>query len=212
MQGQIRAVQAHCGNAATAMTVTDNSADTGARAARRRTRHLIAIVLGATLLTACAATETRRSSGQVIDDSAITTKLKSKLLADPVTDGLDIEIETYQGRVQLNGLADSAAERERAAEIAREIAGVREVQNNLVVESGNRRVGQYIDDKVLVARVNAAFARDPALSALSVDVEANRGVVILGGFVGGESERRRAAHIAAQVAGVQSVRNDLQIR
>ena len=99
-------------------------------------RGIIAALI-ALALTACAATETRRSTGQVVDDASIASRVKTALIADKETDGRDIEIEIDRGRVQLNGYANSEAEKARAEEIALGIDGVNSVDNNLgVVEGG----------------------------------------------------------------------------
>lgn len=85
----------------------------------------------ATAVNGCASTKTQSSTGQYIDDSAITTKVKAKLVDDPVVSGLRISVETYKGVVQLSGFANSRAERNQAEEIARETEGVRSVKNDI---------------------------------------------------------------------------------
>lgn len=167
---------------------------------------VVAIVVG------CASTDERRSTGQFIDDATITTKIEASLLADAVTDGLDIEVEVNRGRVQLTGFADSSAEVERAGEISRNTKGVSSVDNELRIAEEGRSAGQYIDDKVLVGKVNAALVGAEDVSALDIQIEVNRGVVILGGFVGSSKERNAAGQATRAVAGVKSVENELKIR
>ncbi len=75
-----------------------------------------------------------RSIGQRVDDSVITTKLKSKLLADPKVKGLKIDVDTVEGEVTLTGIVSSTEEAERAIEIARNVKGVIKVKNNLKVK------------------------------------------------------------------------------
>jgi hyperosmotically inducible periplasmic protein len=79
----------------------------------------------------CASTQTRESTGQYVDDSAITTKVKTKLLDDPVVSGLGNSVETYKGVVQLSGFANSKAERNQAEQIAEQTDGVRSVKNTI---------------------------------------------------------------------------------
>ncbi|MGQ0793251.1 MAG: BON domain-containing protein [Deltaproteobacteria bacterium] len=81
-------------------------------------------------LISCAGTRTRESTGEYIDDTAITTKVKAALLADPEVSGLAISVETFKGVVQLSGFVDSKAHGQRAVEIARSIKGVKGVKNN----------------------------------------------------------------------------------
>ena len=174
-------------------------------------RGIIAALI-ALALTACAATETRRSTGQVVDDASIASRVKTALIADKETDGRDIEIEIDRGRVQLNGYANSDAEKARAEEIALGIDGVTSVDNNLGVVEGDRTVGEYIDDKVLLARVNGALAKESDVSALDIEVEVNRGEIQLSGYVDTAKERAAASAAAKRVDGVNNVVNSISVR
>ena len=174
-------------------------------------RAISAVFLLATIV-GCASTDERRSTGQYIDDATITTKIEASLLADKVTDGLDIEVEVNRGRVQLTGFADSAEEVERAGEIARNTKGVNSLDNDLRIAEGNRSTGQYIDDKVLVGKVNAALVNEEEVRVLDIQIEVNRGVVVLGGFVGSAKERSAAGSAAEKVPGVKTVENKLKVR
>ena len=87
----------------------------------------------AVLLGACAGTRQNTSTGEFIDDSVITTKVKTNLLADKMVNGLDISVETVKGRVLLAGSVKSSDERRHAEELARSVGGVRDVSNKLVV-------------------------------------------------------------------------------
>lgn len=73
------------------------------------------------------------TAGGYMSDTAITAKVKSALLADQSTSGLAIQVETNKGVVQLSGFVDSAAEKERAAEIASGVEGVKDVKNDIRV-------------------------------------------------------------------------------
>lgn len=86
------------------------------------------------LLNGCAATKDTPSTGQFIDDRAITTKIKTLLLDDPLTQGLKINVDTFKGQVQLNGFVASREERNRAEELAKSVSGVMSVTNNLEVK------------------------------------------------------------------------------
>lgn len=82
----------------------------------------------------CAATQTRESTGQYVDDSTITTKVKTAILGEPGLKTLQITVNTYKGVVQLSGFVDSAQNAKKAGELARSVAGVTEVKNDLVVK------------------------------------------------------------------------------
>jgi osmotically-inducible protein OsmY len=96
---------------------------------------LIAMVVVVGLLMSCAATPEKRSTGEVIDDTAITTKVKTGLLGDPIVSGFAISVETSRGVVSLTGIVNSAAERARAIQIAQDVGGVHRVDaRNLFIK------------------------------------------------------------------------------
>jgi hyperosmotically inducible protein len=72
-----------------------------------------------------------RSAGQVVDDATITAKVKTDLIADPTTKAHQINVDTNSGIVELGGFVDSQAAKDRAAEIARSVKGVKDVKNDL---------------------------------------------------------------------------------
>lgn len=83
---------------------------------------------------ACAETSTRESTGQYLDDTGITSKVKAKILQDDQLKVLQIGVSTYKGVVQLSGFVDTAAMKTRASEVARSVEGVQSVENDLVVK------------------------------------------------------------------------------
>lgn len=91
-----------------------------------------AIVLAA--LTACGGTPTRESTGEYIDDTAITTRVKAKLATDAKARAREVNVETFKGRVQLSGFASTVEERREAAAIARSVKGVTEVVNDILIK------------------------------------------------------------------------------
>lgn len=96
---------------------------------------LTAIVTAVALLSAtgCAVTRNQQSAGAFVDDSVITTQIKSRMLADPNVAGTSISVETLNGTVVLSGFAKSSMERSTAEKIARDVNGVRQVKNDVVV-------------------------------------------------------------------------------
>ncbi len=83
--------------------------------------------------------ETRRTTGQYLDDQTITARVKSALFADPNVSGFQVNVDTYQGVVSLSGFVDTAAQKAKAEDVARQVSGVRQVQNNLSVRENIRR-------------------------------------------------------------------------
>src|SRR5690349_16400433 len=110
------------------------------------------VTLAAFGLAACAATDTRRSAGETIDDATITARVKAELIDNESTKARQIEVETYRGVVQLNGFVGSQTERSTAERVARSVDGVQEVHNNLKLKEavadtdGAREPGQVVDD------------------------------------------------------------------
>jgi len=92
-----------------------------------------AFFLTLTLLTAagCASTEKHEGTGEYVDDSVITTKVKAALLNEPGLSSAEINVETFKGVVQLSGFVTSRADINKAIEIARNVKGVSSVKNDM---------------------------------------------------------------------------------
>ena len=87
-----------------------------------------------TFLIGCAESSHRESTGQLIDDSAITTKVKAQIFNDPMLKVFQISVESYKGVVQLSGFVDSKQAANKAAQVAKSVDGVESVKNSLVVK------------------------------------------------------------------------------
>jgi osmotically-inducible protein OsmY len=96
-------------------------------------RYLFLVVL-MVAFAACASTSKQESTGEYVDDSVITTKVKSLLAADDFLKSFEISVETYKGTVQLSGFVDSQKAIDKAVEITRSVKGVKSVKNNLNVK------------------------------------------------------------------------------
>ncbi|WP_047538009.1 BON domain-containing protein [Methylotenera versatilis] len=81
-------------------------------------------------LVACAGTAKKESTGEYIDDSLITAKVKTAVLNEPSLKSAEINVETFKGVVQLSGFVNSQADIEKAAEVARGVKGVTSVKND----------------------------------------------------------------------------------
>jgi osmotically-inducible protein OsmY len=79
----------------------------------------------------CAATSTRESTGEYIDDTAITAKVKAAIFNDASLKSNDISVETFKGRVQLSGFVDTSANIAQAGTVAKGVGGVTAVKNDL---------------------------------------------------------------------------------
>jgi len=87
-----------------------------------------------TVFLGCAATQTSESTGQYVDNSAITTKVKAAIFNDPMLKTMQISVESYKGEVQLSGFVNSPESARKAGEIARSVEGVVSVKNDLIVK------------------------------------------------------------------------------
>jgi osmotically-inducible protein OsmY len=96
-------------------------------------RYFVILMLIATFA-ACASTSKQEGTGEYVDDSVITTKVKSLLAADDFLKSFQIGVETFKGTVQLSGFVDSQKAVDKAVEITRTVKGVRSVKNNLIVK------------------------------------------------------------------------------
>ncbi|UTF50738.1 BON domain-containing protein [Desulfomicrobium sp. ZS1] len=85
-------------------------------------------------LMSCAGTDTKQSTGQYVDDSAITAKVKAAIFDEDSLKSRQINVETFKGVVQLSGFVDSPRNSSKAEQIARDVDGVKSVINNIVVK------------------------------------------------------------------------------
>ncbi len=86
------------------------------------------------LSTGCVSTPTQSSLGEAIDDTVITTRVKTAFVDDPGLKALQINVETFKGVVQLSGFVETRTEVSRAGVVARGIDGVQSVRNNILIK------------------------------------------------------------------------------
>ena len=79
----------------------------------------------------CASTPKHEGSGEYVDDSVITTKVKAAIFNESTLKSAEINVETFKGEVQLSGFVSSRADADKAAEVARSIKGVTSVKNDM---------------------------------------------------------------------------------
>ncbi len=97
-------------------------------------RHFLAVLVLAALIAGCAGNRNQESTGEYMDDSVLTSKVKAEIFNDPMLKVLQINVESFKGVVQLSGFVDSARTSARAAEVANSVKGVKSVKNSLVVK------------------------------------------------------------------------------
>ncbi|MBI9075995.1 MAG: BON domain-containing protein [Desulfatibacillum sp.] len=82
----------------------------------------------------CASTSSREGTGEYVDDSVITTKVKAAIFNEPTLKVLEINIETFKGVVQLSGFVNSQADINKAVQVAEGVKGVKSVRNDMRVK------------------------------------------------------------------------------
>jgi hyperosmotically inducible protein len=153
-------------------------------------------------------TETKTTVGTEIDDTVITTKVKSALLKDTGLESLDIKVETRKGVVQLSGFVDSQNQMDRAMAVAQGVDGVSNVDNKIRIKAKDTSVGAKIDDSVITTKVKAALISDPIIKNFDIGVVTRDGEVQLSGFVEDQTQVDRAIEVAREVEGVKNVLDD----
>lgn len=144
-------------------------------------------------------------------DPWITTKVKMALITADDVDGLDVNVDTVDGRVTLYGSVDEPIAKARAEELAGQVEGVREVRNLLQVTKVEEPTPGETTDAELRRQLETVLARDRALEDSDIEVRSvNQGVVLLGGEAATLSAHRRALEDAAAVEGVRSVESQIE--
>ena len=150
--------------------------------------------------------------GTEIDDSVVTTRVKSALLADPDVKSFDLKVETRKGEVQLSGFVDSQTQIDRATAVIRAVEGVKNVENKVSLKESATTVGNKLDDGIITTKVKAALLADASVKSFDIAVVTRKDEVQLSGFVDNQSQIDRAMEVARSVEGVRSVRNEMSIK
>ena len=92
---------------------------------------LLSMFAAVTALGACAATRTTEGTGEYVDDTVNTTKVKAAILGEATLKSAEINVETFKGRVQLSGFVSTRPAMDKAVELARGVKGVSSVANDM---------------------------------------------------------------------------------
>jgi len=150
-----------------------------------------------------------RSAGTMLDDAAITAKVKTELIGEKNVKARNIDVDTVAGVVVLSGYVDSQQEVSRAGAVAKSVSGVVRVKNELRV--GSRTVGQGIDDKVLGAKIKTRLMEEPGVRSLNVDVDVYSGSATVTGTVASQEQKKHVMNLIRSIEGVKGVVDNLQI-
>ncbi len=150
--------------------------------------------------------------GTVVDESVLSTKVKSALMASDDIKSLDIKVQINKGVVMLSGFAENASQIERAIAVASGVEGVTSVDNQFSLKDGKQTIGNKIDDTVITTKVKAALLADDSMKSLDVAVITRNGAVQLSGFVNNPDQLKRAVVIAKSVEGVTTVVDHMEMK
>lgn len=152
-----------------------------------------------------------RDFGEAIEDASVTAAVKSRLLWNDTTDGLDINVDTMDGKVTLSGNATTNDEKALATRLAKRTDGVRSVDNRIVVKPSDGGVpsreaaGEAIADSWITTKVKSSLLMSNDVDGLDLTVETKDGIVTLGGAASSAAERDLAVEIAKDIKGVKDV-------
>ena len=149
---------------------------------------------------------------ETIDNAALQTKVKARLLSEAPMEATAANLETENGVVQLGGFIDDEMRGKKAAEIVAGMEGVRKVDNQLHAKPGDRDTSQAIDDGMLTTRVKARLADADLGTAADVNIDTYNGVVLLTGFVDSEETKNLTEKYVAEQKDVKRVINGIYVR
>lgn len=163
-----------------------------------------------------------RTFGEKVQDATITASVKSRLLWNSGTDGLDIHVDTNKGKVTLTGSADSNTEELLAARVARDTEGVVGVNNEIAlagqphaaanVRPANARIEGAVSDSWITSKVKSSLTLTRNIDSFGITVTTIDGVVSLHGVVDTAAEREHAVQVTHDIRGVKRVdANDLTV-
>jgi osmotically-inducible protein OsmY len=148
-------------------------------------------------------------------DAWIRTKVKTTLLLHRNVSGIKTKVDVKDGIVTLKGVATSEAQKELAAEYAKDVEGVKDVKNKMTVsettKTSDGTMGEFIDDASITAQVKMALLFHRSTSAISTDVETNDGVVILSGKAQNPEEKALVTKLVTDIRGVKDVVNNMTV-
>ena len=152
------------------------------------------------------------SMGDVIDNTVVTARIKSALMANPRINSYDFKVETRNGEVLLSGFVDTQEQLDLAMETVQAVEGVGSIQNKVILKGASATAGNKVDDGVITARVKAALLADPSVHSLDIRVVTRIDQVQLSGFVESQAQIDRAMALTQAISGVKHVANEMAIK
>ena len=175
-------------------------------------QYIILFVAILFVFSGCAGTNKagENSVGRMVDDSTITTRINHEMVKDDIVKARQIDIDTIGGHVTLTGVVSTRQESTRAVQIARGVAGVISVRNNLQI--GERSYGDILDDNLISNKIKAKLIAEPEVRSLNIDVDVYLGVVTLSGVVSSKYQKDRAIALSRSTDGTIKVIDNLKVQ
>jgi hyperosmotically inducible protein len=152
-------------------------------------------------------------ANQTESDSNINSAVESKISSDSSLNGTSIKVKTTNGTVNLSGKVDSDTQADTATELAQSTDGVTDVDSSNLDIKGSRHP---IDDSVITAKVKGMFIQqklfgDKDISAMTIKVETNNGIVSLSGTANDQQQIDNAIKISKSIKGVKEVKSTIKV-
>lgn len=147
-----------------------------------------------------------KTAGDVVDDSWLHTKVKAAMVGHGSS---EVNIEVYHGVVQMAAFITGEGQKKKLVDAVKGVEGVKSVSDQLYLVEGDRSAGTVLDDNTLTAEVKAALVEH---DMAGINVEVNRSVVLLSGFVDSDEVKDKAIATANGVERVAKVIDGMDIK
>ena len=148
-------------------------------------------------------------------DAWMALKIRSRLLVKGNVSATSTKVAVTDGHVVLSGTAENSAQKDLTEAYAKDIDGVKTVQNDIIVKAkvpGETTMGETMDDASITSQVKFALLSHKSTSALKTKVTTNEGVIVITGEASTDAEKSLVTKLASDVRGVKSVSNNMSVK
>ncbi len=146
-------------------------------------------------------------------DAWMAVKIRSRLLVKANVSAATTKVTVNEGHVVLSGTAENVAQKDLTALYAKEIEGVKTVQNEITIkDAAPATFSEKMDDASITSQVKYALLTHKATSALKTKVTTNEGAIVITGEAASEAEKSLVTKLATDVRGVKSVNNSMTVK
>ena len=148
-------------------------------------------------------------------DAWMALKIRSRLLVKGNVSATSTKVAVTDGHVVLSGTAENSAQKDLTEAYAKDIDGVKTVQNDIIVKAkvpGESTMGETMDDASITSQVKFALLSHKSTSALKTKVTTNEGVIVITGEASTDAEKSLVTKLASDVRGVKSVSNNMSVK